>query len=65
MKQSLISILIEAGIAYYMQADPFAVIRKYKNQVPVGSVLRRELETILKQDTKYIKLAVDYLIKEI
>ena len=62
-KPSLISTMTEAGIAHYGGGkNPRDVIRAAKNKASIGSVFRRELETILKQDTSYLEKAFDYLV---
>jgi hypothetical protein len=54
--------MTEAGIAYYGKGkNPYDVIRLTKNKLPMGSVIRRELETVLKQDIEYLKKAFNYL----
>jgi hypothetical protein len=54
--------MTEAGIAYYGKGkNPYDVIRLAKNKLPIGSVIRRELETVLKQDLEYLKKAFNYL----
>ena len=61
-KPSLISTMTEAGIAYYGKGkNPYDVIRLTKNKLPIGSVIRRELEKVLKQDIEYLKKAFNYL----
>lgn len=60
-KPTLIDTMLNAGIAFYMGADLYLVIRNAKNKCPNGSSTRRELETILKQDVKYIERAVAIL----
>lgn len=61
-KLSLISTMTEAGIAHYGKGkSPYDVIRAAKNKAPMGSVFRRELETILKQDIAYLERAFTYL----
>ena len=62
-KPTLISTMTEAGIAYYGGGkDPREVIRAAKNRASMGSVFRRELETILKQDMIYLDRAFSYLV---
>lgn len=61
-KLSLISTMTEAGIAHYGGGkSPYDVIRAAKNKAPMGSVFRRELETILKQDMAYLNRAFKYI----
>jgi hypothetical protein len=55
--------MTEAGIAYYGRGkSPYDVIRTAKNKANPGSSFKRELETLLKQDTNYLIKAFDYLI---
>lgn len=64
MKNSLISVMLDAGIAHYGGGrNPYAVIRAAKNSAPNSSAFKRELETILKQQMAYLETAFNYLIK--
>ena len=64
-KPSLISTMTDAGIAYYGGGKkPHDVIRAAKNQAFAGSVFRRELEAVLKQDLAYLEKAFGYLVSK-
>jgi hypothetical protein len=62
-KPSLISTMTDAGIAHYGGGkNPRDIIRAAKNNAPIGSVFRRELEAVLKQDTPYLEKAFGYIV---
>lgn len=61
--ESLISIMVEAGIALYGGGDPHRALRLHKNRLSPASSLRRGVETILKEDRRYIERAVGVLAR--
>lgn len=58
MNDSLISVMIEVGIALHGGGKPFERLRHAKNNAKPGTANRRTLETLLKQDVDYLILAV-------
>jgi len=61
--QTLISTMIETGIAIHGGGDPYRALRIAKNRMSVASTNRRAIEVIMKQDRAYLTAAVDKLIQ--
>lgn len=60
--QSLFSTMLDVGLAIHMGGDPHRVLRQAKNAAKLGTTLRRTLETLLKQDVRYLTEATDKLL---
>lgn len=57
-QESLISIMVEVGIAIHGGGNPYQRLRIAKNQTPIGSSHRRVLECLLKSDKTYLLSAI-------
>jgi len=56
-RETIVSVMVEVGIAIYGGGDPYKRLRVAKNQTSLGTSNRRLYETLLKQPVSYLQEA--------